>query len=306
MGPFLGDLKCSEPEVGDVPRSLLLQQLSDAEGLISLLNVSVDQELLERADKLRVVANFAVGYDNVDVDAATKRGVIVTNTPDVLTNATADAAFALLLAAARRLGEAERLVRSGRWTGWAPGLLLGREFSGRTLGVIGAGRIGCAVLRRAAGFDMRLLYSGPRCSTQADALGAQYVSTDDLLRGSDFVSLHCPLNSETNHLINSDTLSRMKKTAVFVNTARGGCVDHEALADALEADALAGVGLDVFEEEPKVPKRLLMSERAVLVPHIASATWTARSQMAEICARAVHSVLTGTCPPTALNPEAMR
>ncbi len=303
--PILGDLSYSEPDEGELSREHLLQKLGPAEALIALLNVRVDEELMASSQGLKVIANFAVGYDNVDVECATRRGIIVSNTPDVLTNATADFAFALLLAAARRLGEAERMLRAGQWRGWAPGLLLGTELAGKTLGVVGAGRIGRGLLRRAQGFGMQLRYSGPRAIQEAEALGAARLSLDDLFSQSDVVSLHCPLSESTRHLVNKERLQQMKPSALLINTARGGCVDHDALADALHAGALAGAGLDVFEDEPQVPARLLACERVVLAPHIASATHSARGQMAEICARAVKAVLSGECPQSAINPEAM-
>ena len=303
--PILGELTYSEPSEGELSRDQLLRELAPAEGLISLLNVQVDQEVMAAARDLKVVANFAVGYDNIDVSHATERGIVVSNTPDVLTNASADFTFALILASARRLGEAERMLRKGQWSGWAPGLLLGSELSGRTLGVVGAGRIGCAVLRRAQGFGMELVYAGPREVVEAEAMGAVRMDVDQLFSHCDVVSLHCPLTEDTRHLVNRQRLSTMKSSAHLINTARGGCVDHDALADALEAEAIAGAGLDVFEDEPEVPPRILACERAVLAPHIASATTSARTQMAEICARAVRDVLAGKCPATAVNPEAM-
>ena len=303
--PLLGGLGYCEPEAQSWSRDELLAKLKGAAGLIALLNVKVDRELLAAASDLRVVANFAVGYDNIDVRAASERGIIVTNTPDVLTNATADLAFALLLATARRLGEGERLVREGRWQGWAPGLLLGCELSGRRLGIIGAGRIGRAMLKRAQGFDMELAYAGTRSVAEAEVLGAKRLPIDELFETCDFISLHCPLTEATRKIVDAGSLARMKKTAILVNTARGGCVDSDALADALDSQSIAGAGLDVFEDEPQVPKRLLACQRAVLAPHIGSATFGARSQMAEICAEAVRLVLAGECPPTAINPEAM-
>jgi glyoxylate reductase len=303
--PILGELSYSEPAEGQLTRDELLNGLPRAQALISLLNVRVDEELIARAGELKVVANFAVGYDNIDLAHATECGIVVTNTPDVLTNATADFAFTLLLASARRLGEGERMLRAGKWKGWAPGLLLGTELSGRSLGVVGAGRIGCAVLARAKGFGMKLCYAGPRDVESAELLGASRVDVDELFSQSDFVSLHCPLNEATRKLVNRERLGKMKASAILINTARGACVDHEALADALESGALAGAGLDVFEDEPQVPSRLLECDRAVLAPHIASATLAARGKMAEICARAVRDVLAGMCPQTALNPEAM-
>lgn len=284
----------------------MLSRLADADALIALLSLKIDSELLDAGKHLKIVANFAVGFDNVDLAEATRRGIVVTNTPDVLTNATADFAFALLLAAARRLGEGERIVREGRWLQpWGPGVLLGQELCGRRLGVIGAGRIGRAVLRRAHGFSMDLVYDSPRDVVEAEALGARRVDREELFRTSDFVSLHCPLTESTRYLVDAAALALMKPTAILVNTARGACVDEEALADALEAGAIAGAGLDVFEHEPDVPARLVISDRVVLAPHMASATVTARTQMAKICAEAVRLRLAGKTPPTALNPEAM-
>lgn len=303
--PILGALSYSEPSEGELTREELLRDLEPAEALISLLNVRVDEEVMAAAKDLKVIANFAVGYDNIDVPRATDRGIVVSNTPDVLTNASADFAFALILACARRLGEGERMLRAGQWRGWAPGLLLGTELSGRSLGVIGAGRIGCALLRRAQGFSMKLFYAGPRELPEAEALGATRIEVDQLFAQCDVVSLHCPLNDQTRHIVDRRRLALMKSTALLINTARGGCVDHEALANALESKALAGAGLDVFEDEPHVPERLLACENAVLAPHMASATTQARGQMAEICARAVRDVLAGNCPATAVNPEAM-
>jgi len=281
----------------------LASALPEAEALVCLLTHRIDAALLDRAPRLRVVANYAVGYDNVDVAAATARGVAVANTPDVLTEATADLAFALLLAAARRLGEGERLVRAGRWTGWEPGQLLGVDVWGRTLGIIGLGRIGEAVARRGRGFGMSVLYSGRRPAPAAAELGAEHVSLDDLLARADAISIHCPLTAETRHLIDAAALARMKPTAILVNTARGPIVDEAALADALAAGRIAGAGIDVFEREPEIHPGLLASERAVLAPHLGSATTTARSRMAELCARAVRSVLADQRPDRLVNPE---
>jgi glyoxylate reductase len=303
--PILGPgVDYREPAQGRLDRAALLRALDGAEGLIALLTDAVDEALLLAAPRLRVVANFAVGLDNVDVAAATRRGVAVTNTPDVLTDATADLAFALLLAAARHLVEGDRLVRSGRWTGWEPGQLLGAEVTGRTLGLIGLGRIGRAVARRAAGFSMRVLYSAPRPAAELPA-AAQHVPLDELLAEADFVSLHCPLTPATRGLIDAAALARMKPTAVLVNTARGACVDEAALAAALERGALAAAGLDVFAAEPAVHPGLLACERVVLAPHIGSATAVARRRMAEICARAVRAVLDRQRPETLVNPEVL-
>ena len=304
--PFLGaGAALRAPDAGSMPRAALLAELAGADALVTLLDVAVDQELLDAAPRLRVVANVAVGFDNVDVAAATRRGVLVTNTPDVLTAATADFTFALLLAAARRLVEGEALARSGAWRGWAPDLLLGQDIAGRTLGIIGLGRIGQAVARRARGFDMRILYTGPRPVAAADALGAEHAALERLLAESDAVTLHGPLTPATRHIIDAAALARMKPPAVLVNTARGACVDEEALADALERGVIAGAGLDVFEREPVIHPRLLATRRAVLAPHLGSATLTARGDMARLSAEAVADVLAGRRPAHPLNPEVL-
>jgi glyoxylate reductase len=303
VAPLLGDASLRAPAAGHLDRAALLRQVADADALIALLSDRVDDELLAAAPRLRVVANFAVGFDNVDRDAATRRGVVCTNTPDVLTEATADFAFALLLAAARRVVEGDRLVRDGAWTGWAPGHHLGADVGGRVLGIVGLGRIGAAVATRARGFSMPILYCGPREVADADALGARRVPRQALLAESDFVSLHCPLTDDTRHVIDADALAAMKPTAILVNTARGGCVDEPALARALAAGQIAGAGLDVFAAEPAVDPELLAGDRVVLAPHAGSATTTARKAMAQICANSVRAVLDGRRPDAVINPE---
>ncbi|HEU5056381.1 MAG TPA: D-glycerate dehydrogenase [Kofleriaceae bacterium] len=290
------------PPRGSFTRGELVAALREADALISLLDVAVDAALLAAAPRLKVVANHAVGYDNVDVAAATGRGIVVTNTPDVLTDATADFTFALILAAARRLGEGEVLARSGAWTGWAPDQLLGQSIAGRTLGVVGFGRIGQAVARRAAGFAMKVLYTSPR---EAGAPGARRVELAELLAESDVVTLHCPLTPATRHIIDAGALERMKPTAVLVNTARGPCVDEEALAAALERGTIAAAGLDVFENEPSIHPALLASRKVVLAPHLGSATLEARGGMARLCAEAVAAVLAGRRPAHPVNPEVL-
>lgn len=291
------------PARGHWARGRLLAEVRDADALIALLVDRVDEELLAAAPRLRAVANFAVGVDNIEVEAATARRVVVTNTPDVLTDATADFTFALLLAVARRVVEGDALVRSGQWQGWAPGQLLGAEVSGRALGLIGAGRIGRAVARRARGFGMRILYAGPRTVAAAEALGAERRALPALLAEADFVSLHCPLTAETRGLIDAEALARMKPGAILLNTARGACIDEAALAEALGAGRLGGAGLDVFAAEPRVHPGLLTCPRVVLAPHAGSATTTARRRMGEICASAARSVLEGGRPDTVVNPE---
>jgi len=301
--PILGSgVALHIPPRGSFSRAELAAALREADGLIALLDVAVDAALLDAAPRLRVVANHAVGYDNVDVAAATRRGILVTNTPDVLTDATADFTFALILAAARRLGEGEALARSGAWPGWAPDQLLGQSIAGRTLGVIGFGRIGQAVARRAAGFAMEVVYTSPRAIAFA---GARRVPLPALLAASDVVTLHCPLTPETRHLIDGAALARMKPTAVLVNTARGPCVDEGALAAALERGTIAGAGLDVFENEPSIHPGLLASRRVVLAPHLGSATLEARGGMARMCAEAVAAVLAGRRPAHLVNPEVL-
>ncbi len=278
---------------GPVPREVLLEAAAEADALVTMLTDRVDEAVLARG--VKVVANCAVGYDNVDLEAARRHGVVVTHTPDVLTEATADLAFALLLAAARRVVEGDRLVRRGVFPPWNPHFLLGRAVSGRVLGVVGPGRIGRAVLRRGRGFGMTLLYHGRRPlppSVEAE-LGARRMPFDDLLATSDFVSLHVPLTPETHHLVDAAALSRMKRTAVLVNTARGPVVDEAALAEALAEGRLFAAGLDVFEAEPAVHPALLEAPNVVLTPHVGSATWRARVEMARLCAEAVEAVLGG-------------
>lgn len=288
-------------EDGAAPdREGLLRRVPGAAALVADPTVPVDAPLLDAAGPaLRVVANFAVGYDNVDVAACRERGVVVTNTPDVLTNATAELAVTLMLAAARRLGEAERLLRSGRWTGWEPGQLLGRELSGAVVGIVGMGRIGTRVAELLRGFDVELLYTArSRHDDSERRLGARRVELDELLAAADFVTLHAPLTQETHHLIDDRAIARMKRGAILVNTARGGLVDTPALARALAEGRLAGAGLDVYEDEPDVPAELVKLERVVLAPHIGSATAKARDGMARLVAENVIAVLEGRDPLT--------
>jgi glyoxylate reductase len=274
--------------------------VAGAAALVADPSVPVDAPLLEAAGpSLRVVANFAVGYDNVDVPACRARGVVVTNTPDVLTNATAELTVALMLAAARRIGEGERLVRAGRWTGWEPGQLLGRELAGATVGIVGLGRIGTRVAELLRSFGVELLYGARSRRPEAEAtLGARHAELDELLGRSDFVTLHLPLTPETRHLIDRRALARMKRGAILVNTARGALVDANALADAIAGGRLGGAGLDVYEHEPQVPPALRALERVVLAPHIGSATAVARDGMARLVAENVIAVLEGREPLT--------
>jgi len=274
-----------------LPRNELLRRVHDASALLPILGDRVDKELLDAAPRLRIVANHAVGYDNVDVPACTARGVWVTNTPDVLTDATADLAWALILALARRLREGERLLRAGEFRGWAPTMLLGRELRDRTLGILGYGRIGRAVARRAEGFGMRVLFT---------ARGGG-VPFEELLQLSDVLSIHCPLNARTRHLIGPSELLRMKRGALLINTARGPIVDEAALVAALEAGHLGGAALDVFENEPTVHPGLIGRDDVVLLPHLGSATQETRERMARIALEQIERVMRGERPTTAVN-----
>ena len=286
-------------------REELLRGVSGAQAAITLVSDKVDEEFLDRAgESLRVVANYAVGYDNIDVAACARREVLVTNTPDVLTDATADQAFMLLLAVARRALEGHRLVASREWQGWHPLQLLGRDVSGATLGIVGMGRIGSAVARRAAGFGMRILYHNRRRRPEVEQqLGAVYQEDlDGLLEGSDFISLHAPLTDQTHHLIDARALALMRSHAILVNTSRGALVDEVALVEALRTGSIWGAGLDVFEEEPRVAEGLVDLENVLLAPHLGSATDATRREMARLCAEAVIEVLSGELPANLVQP----
>lgn len=288
----------------EVPgRTELLEAARGASGVLSTVTERIDAGFMDAAgDNLKVVANMAVGYDNVDVTAARERGIVVTNTPGVLTETTADVAFMLMLAAARRLGEGERMLRSGRWRYWGPELLTGPDVWGKTLGIIGMGRIGEAVARRARGFEMDILYTSRSRKERVERkTGARRVHLDELLRESDFISIHTPLTTETRHLIGEPELQKMKPTAVLVNTSRGPVVDEAALADALAELLIFAAGLDVYEEEPAVHPKLLQLENVVLAPHIGSASIETRSKMAKLAAENLRSVLRGERPANPVN-----
>lgn len=268
------------------PRAELLARVAPAHGALTLLTDRVDAELLAAAPGLRVVANHAVGVDNVDVPVCTARGVWVTNTPGAVTESTADLTLALILAVARRVREGERLIRDGRFRAWAPTMLLGLELRGATLGIVGMGRIGHAVARRAEGFGMNVVHTTSRGG----------VPLDELLRRSDVVTLHCPLNAGTRHLMNAQRLARMKRGAILINTSRGAVVDEAAIVAALESGALGGAGLDVYENEPLVHPGLLGRDDVVLLPHLGSATHATRGQMATMALTDAVRVLRGERP----------
>jgi glyoxylate reductase len=293
------------PALPQPDRAAILAGAEGRAGLLTLIRDRIDAELLEQLPGLRAIANYGVGYDNIDVVAATRRGIVVTNTPDVLTAATADLAFALILACTRHVGAGERLVRSGGFTGWDPQMLLGLELEGATLGLLGVGRIGLAVARRATGFGMRLLHFSRHESPAADALGSQRVELDALLAEADVVSVHVSLNEQTRHLVDAAALRLMRPSAYLVNTARGPIVDEAALARALQAGTIAGAGLDVYEREPQVEPALLELENVVLLPHLGSATTAARSEMARVAATNLVAALGGERPPNPVNPEVL-
>jgi len=277
-----------------VTRERLIERLPGNEALLCLLTVQVDRAVLEAGRDLKVIANIAVGYDNIDAAAARERGIVVTNTPDVLTEATAEFTWGLILAAARRIPEGERLLRRGAWKGWALDFTLGTELVGKQLGLVGLGRIGRAVAARAPAFGMRVAYADRPGTPPPDAVpDARALSLDELLVTSDVVSIHTPLTPETRHLINRRTLARMRRTAILVNTARGPVVDEEALAWALEERLIAAAALDVYEQEPIVHPTLLALENVVLAPHMGSGTTETRTAMADLAVRNVIAVLNG-------------
>jgi glyoxylate reductase len=292
---------------GAMPRDRLLAEVAGKAGAITLLTDRVDDEFLDAAGRqLTIVANYAVGFDNIDVDACTRHGVLASNTPEVLTETTADTAFALMMAAARRIAEGDRFLRSRTAWIWGPLMMLGQDVHHKTLGIVGFGRIGQALARRGRGFGMRVLYHDmyrPPAEVAAE-LGAEYRDLEDLLRESDFVSLHTNLTPQTRHLINAERLAIMKPTAVLVNTSRGPVIDEEALARALGEGQIFAAGLDVFEREPSVHPDLLACENAVLIPHLGSATVETRLAMANLAADNLFAALENQRPPTLLNPEA--
>ncbi len=290
-----------------VPHDVLLDKVRDIDGLYCLLTERIDQELLDAAPRLRVISNMAVGYDNIDVAACTARGIPVGNTPGVLTDTTADLAFALLLAAARRIVEGADYVRGGRWKTWGPMLLMGPDLHGATLGILGLGRIGQAVARRARGFDMRILYHDILPMTEAAAaLGATHVDMDTLLAQSDFITLHVNLTEATYHLISREELRKMKSTAVLVNASRGGVIDPQALYEALRDGEIAYAALDVTEPEP-IPEDdpLLSLPNCIVVPHIGSASIATRTKMATMAAENLLAGLRGEPLPNCVNPEVL-
>ncbi len=291
---------------GDAPPSKeeIVEGVREKDVLICLLTDIIDKEVIDASPSLKVIANYAVGYDNIDVEYATKKGIVVTNTPGVLTETVADLTWALMLSIARRICEGDEFMRQGKFKGWAPLLMLGGDIYGKTLGIIGAGRIGKAVAARAKGFNMHVIYySRHRNEEMEKQYNAEYVSFDELLARADFISLHVPLTKETYHMIGWEELKKMKPTAYLINTARGKCIDEEALYKALKNGVIAGAALDVFENEPHVHEGLKKLKNVVITPHIGSASLETRTKMAEMVAKNVIAVLNGKKAPNCVNGE---
>jgi glyoxylate reductase len=291
-------------EVADTGKPALSGRIVNADALLCLLTDTIDRELIERSRRLKIVANYAVGYNNIDVAACSEKGIAVTNTPGVLTETTADMAMTLMLTIAKRVVEADAFVRDGKFKGWEPMLLLGADITGKTIGIIGAGRIGQAVARRAAGFDMRILYTDPnRIERIETKYHAKKVTLEHLLEQADYVSLHVPLDASTHHLINADRLTLMKKGAFLINTSRGPVVDEKALTEVLKTRRIGGAALDVFENEPEITPGLTELPNVVLLPHLASATVETRDKMARMAAENIVAMAREQRPPNLVNPE---
>jgi lactate dehydrogenase-like 2-hydroxyacid dehydrogenase len=296
------------PDELPCPREVILQRAKGAEGILSLLTDTIDGDVMEvSGPNLRVISNYAVGFDNIDVFEATKRGIPVGNTPGVLSDTTADLAFSLLMAAARRLAEGDRFTRAGKWKTWGPTLLLGQDVYGATLGIIGFGRIGKRMARRARGFEMTVLFYDPLCDEndpEAAQFHARSVDLDTLLQESDFVTIHAPLTDQTHHLINAYALSKMKPTAILINTSRGPVVDHDALYTALSRHTIACAALDVTEPEPiPADSPLLALDNVIITPHIGSASVVTRGRMAQMAAENLMAGLKGERLPNCVNPQ---
>ncbi len=296
------------PDDRALTRDELLRNVKGRDAVVSLLTDRIDGEVLDAAGpQCRIFANYAVGYDNFDLAAATQRGVILTNTPGVLDESTSTHAWALLLATARRVGEAERFVRAGKWQGWGPMVFIGQDVDHKTLGVAGLGRIGSRVARKAAAFDMKVIYHDVARNAELEQqTGATFVDKQTLLRESDFLSLHLPLLPETRHFIGEAELAQMKSSAVLINAARGPLVDEDALVKALRKQVIWGAGLDVFENEPTLAAGLAELENVVIVPHIASATIETRLAMGNIAVQNIRNVLDGKAPVTCVNPDVLK
>ncbi|HOH82259.1 MAG TPA: D-glycerate dehydrogenase [Candidatus Syntrophosphaera thermopropionivorans] len=289
------------PENRAITHEELKEKVKDIDALICLLTDNIDHEIIEAASNLKCISVYAVGYNNIDVETATKHGIVICNTPGVLTETTADLAWALIMSCARRIVEADRFVREGKFQGWEPMLMLGNDIFGKTLGIIGMGRIGRAVAHRALGFDMKVIYYDPQ--VDPESLPSDYVSVDltTLCQNSDFISIHTPLTPETRHLIGEKEFNLMKPTAILINTARGPIIDEQALISALKENKIAGAGLDVYENEPVIPEELIKLSNVILLPHIGSASYETRTKMALLAAENAIAVIEGKNPPARVN-----
>jgi glyoxylate reductase len=289
-------------------RQELLLRVKDKQGLLPMLSDSINEEVLNCAPHLKMIANFGVGYNNIDVRLATARGIMVSNTPGVLTDATAELAFTLMLSVSRRLVEGDRMVREGRFKFWAPMLFLGREVTGKTLGIIGMGKIGKAIAVRARAFDMRILYHNRKRinSKEEENMRVEYVDLKTLLKESDFVSLNVPLTEETKHLIGKNELSLMKSTAFLINTSRGQVIDEKALVEVLRARKIGGAGLDVYENEPSLTPGLTELDNVILLPHVGSGTLETRIKIGTLAVENLIAGLEGRTPPNFVNPEVLK
>jgi len=297
------------PEYAPPPKKTIIEKAKNVDALATLLSDKIDAEVFDAAPKLKIVSQMAVGFDNIDLNEATKRGIYVTNTPEVLTDTTADFAWALLMAVARRVAEADKYVRTGQWkVGWHPDMMTGRDVHGATIGIVGAGRIGYAMAKRAKGFDMKILFYDviPRPEMEKD-FGAKRMDLEALLKEADFVSIHVPLMKETQHLMNEQRFRIMKKTAYLINNSRGPVVDEKALYKALKEGWIAGAGIDVFEQEPAtLDNPLLKLDNVILAPHISSASLETRAKMAEMVADNLVSFFEGKKPPNLVNQDVMK
>ena len=302
---------CRMVEVNPHDRPLtydeLLRQVKVRDAILTMLSDRIDVRLMQEATGLKIIANYAVGYDNIDVKVATAKGIVVTNTPGVLTDSTTDMAWALLLSITRRIVEGDRYTRAGKFVGWEPMLLLGGDLTEKTLGIIGAGRIGTAMAMRSKGWNMKVLYTtqSTRNAVLEETLGAKKVDLETLLKESDFISIHTPLTEKTRHMIGAKEISMMKRTAYLINTARGTVIDEESLVNALKNKQIAGAGLDVYEEEPKLKPGLAELGNVVLAPHLGSATIETRTKMSVIAAENIIAVLNGQKPKNCVNPEVL-
>ncbi len=307
-GPSLVRSAVDDLRANSEDRSLSHDELCEAvrgrDAVLCLLTDRIDAGVFEAARGCKVFANMAVGTNNIDVEEATRRGILVTNTPGVLTECTADLTFALILGVSRRVVEGDREMRAGRFPGWGPLYMLGGDVAGATLGLVGPGRIATAVARRAVGFGMIILYAGRKASPEIDALGGRLATLAEVLGASDFVSLHVPLSAETRHLIDATALARMKRTAYLINTSRGPVVDEQALVEALRRGTIAGAGLDVYEDEPRMADGLAELPNTVLLPHLGSATVATRAAMSRMAAENLVAVLRGLKPANLVNPAA--